>query len=65
MKLFVKKSYLNIMDAMFERYARQISKFIKDNQVRDLSNARKTSLKTLLWVGGLSVAGLTAFFYDY
>ena len=30
------------------------------NQVSDLASQGKTSLKTLLWVGGV-VAGLTAF----
>ena len=32
----------------------------KLNQVSDLASQGKTSLKTLLWVGGV-VAGLTAF----
>ena len=47
--------YLNIVN-MFERMETQMCKLDKEIvEIRDLATTGKASLRTLLWVGGLSV----------
>jgi len=47
--------YLNIVK-MFERMEKQMCKMDKEIEgIRDLATTGRASLKTLLWVGGLSV----------
>ena len=52
--------YAQIMAAVVDMRDELKTVHSKLNQVSDLASQGKTSLKTLLWVGGV-VAGLTAF----